>query len=299
MAQSGAQSVYRVMPLTPGLYVVATPIGSARDITLRALDILASVDVIAAEDTRMTRKLMEMHGVALNGRPVLPYHDHNGAAQRPRLMAFIAEGKSVAFASDAGTPLVADPGFDLVRAAISEGFTVTSAPGPSAVLAGLTLSGLPTDRFLFAGFPPNAKSARLTFLKEFQSVESTLVFFESPKRVATTLAAMIEVFGADRPAALCRELTKKFEQARRGTLQEVADSVAETAPKGEIVLVLGRPIHVAPTLDSLTTHLQALLSSHSVKEAARILADETGVPKRDIYQLALSLRDAGGGQDAE
>lgn len=299
MSQSGTQSVYRVMPLMPGLYIVATPIGSARDITLRALDILASVDVIAAEDTRMTRKLMEMHGVALNGRPILPYHDHNGSAQRPKLLALMAKGRSVAFASDAGTPLVADPGFDLVRAAIAEGFSVTSAPGPSAVLAGLTLSGLPTDRFLFAGFPPNAKSARLNFLKEFQSVESTLVFFESPKRVAPTLAAMIEVFGADRPAALCRELTKKFEQARRGTLKEVADSVVETAPKGEIVLVLGRPIHIAPTQDSLTSDLISLLSSHSVKEAARILADETGVPKRDLYQLALTLRDTANEQERE
>jgi len=230
-------------PLASGLYLVATPIGSARDITLRAIDILGTADVIAAEDTRNTRKLMDIHGIKLRDRPLIPYHDHNGAGQRPRILALIEQGKSVAYVSDAGTPLVADPGFALARAVIEEGAPVTSAPGASAVLAALSIAGLPTDKFMFAGFPPTKAGARAQFFKDLAQVPATLVFYESPKRLDKTLAAMIESFGADRPAAICRELTKKFEQALRGSLGEVAAQREADMPlKGELVIVLGPPV---------------------------------------------------------
>ncbi|MDX1786393.1 MAG: 16S rRNA (cytidine(1402)-2'-O)-methyltransferase, partial [Roseovarius sp.] len=193
--------------LEPGLYLVATPIGTARDITLRTLDILASADVIAAEDTRSLRKLMDIHGIALGERPLLAYHDHNGARMRPRLMEALQAGKSVVYASEAGTPMVADPGFDLARAAIAEGLPLISAPGPSAVITALTLSGLPTDRFLFAGFLPNTSSQRKTALAALADVPATLVFYESPKRVAAMLRDAAAVLGGTRRAALARELT--------------------------------------------------------------------------------------------
>ena len=181
---------HEVKPLAAGLYFVATPIGTARDITLRALDILASADVIAAEDTRSMKRLLEIHGVPLGTRPVIAYHDHNGDKVRPRLMAYLAEGKSVAYASEAGTPLIADPGYDLGKIAREEGVLVTAAPGPSAVIDAMTIAGLPTDRFMFAGFLPNAKNARRNALAELGDIPATLVFYESPKRVE----AMLPIF---------------------------------------------------------------------------------------------------------
>jgi 16S rRNA (cytidine1402-2'-O)-methyltransferase len=205
--------------LTPGVYLLATPIGTARDITLRALDILASADVLVAEDTRSLRKLMDIHGVPLGDRPVLSYHDHNGTQMRPRLLGLLADGKSLAYASEAGTPMVADPGFDLVRAAREAGHEVVSAPGPSAVVTALTLAGLPTDRFMFAGFLPNAKGARRKALEELREIPATLAFYESPKRVAAMLKEAADVLGPDREAAVCRELTKKFEEVLRGPLE--------------------------------------------------------------------------------
>jgi len=181
---------FEIKPLSAGLYFVATPIGTARDITLRALDILASADVIAAEDTRTTKRLMDIHGIALNGRPMIPYHDHNGAKARPGLLKLLTAGKSVAYASEAGSPLVADPGYALAKIASEEGHMVTCAPGPSAPLVALTLSGLPSDRFLFAGFAPNAKAARRKWLGGLADVQATLLIFESPKRVHQMLADM-------------------------------------------------------------------------------------------------------------
>ena len=198
-------------PLGPGLHLVSTPIGAARDITLRALDILAAADVLAAEDTRTLRHLMEIHGIALNGRPLVPCHDHNEASATPRLLRAIAEGKSVAYASEAGTPLVSDPGFQLARAAIAEGLPVLAAPGPSAVLCALTVAGLPSDRFLFAGFPPAQRSARQRFFQELKDTQATLIFYESPKRVYQMLDDLAQVMGGLRYAAVCRELTKRFE----------------------------------------------------------------------------------------
>jgi 16S rRNA (cytidine1402-2'-O)-methyltransferase len=291
MTQDQTDAVFRKTPLAPGLYFVATPIGSARDITLRALDILASADVIAAEDTRMTRKLMELHAVPLAGRPLVPYHDHNGAAQRPRLLALIAEGKSVAYASDAGTPLVADPGFVLGRAAIEAGAMVTTAPGPSSVLAALTLSGLPTDRFHFAGFIPNARNARKKFLNEIAQIPATVIVFETAKRAVAALEDMAEVLGPDRQVALCREMTKKFETTLRGSVAELLELCSASAPRGEIVIVIDRASKVEATPEMLVAALEEAMQTHSVKESATIIAEKFGSPRRTVYQIALSLKD--------
>ncbi|MEY8829191.1 16S rRNA (cytidine(1402)-2'-O)-methyltransferase [Sedimentitalea sp. XS_ASV28] len=275
--------------LPPGLYFVATPIGTARDITLRALDVLASADVIAAEDTRSLRHLMEIHAVPLDGRRVLAYHDHSGEDARRKLLDALADGRSVAYASEAGMPLISDPGYDLSRAAHEAGHLVTVAPGASAVLTALTLAGLPTDAFFFAGFLPNASGARRARLEELRSVPGTLVFYESPKRVAASLADMAETLGAERPAAICRELTKRFEEVRRGGLQELADSVANDRIKGEIVLVIDRARSEAVNDSDLEGDLRAALKEHSVKDAADLVSQSHGVPRRRVYQLALTL----------
>jgi len=275
-------------PLAPGLYFVATPIGSARDITLRALDILASADVIAAEDTRTARHLMEIHAVPVGDRQIIAYHDHNGPAARPRLLRALAEGKSVAYVSEAGTPLVADPGFALAREVIAAGHPVTSAPGPSAVVAALTIAGLPTDRFMFVGFPPNTKSARQEFFREFTTIPATLVAYESPKRLHASLADLCEVYGRDRQAAVCRELTKKFEEVLRGTLGEIADGLQGRTVKGEIVLLIDRNRQAA-NADTARDALKAALATMSVKDAANAVAQALGLPKRTVYQMALDL----------
>ncbi|SEM61515.1 16S rRNA (cytidine1402-2'-O)-methyltransferase [Roseovarius tolerans] len=275
--------------LAAGLYLIATPIGAARDITLRALDLLAAADVLVAEDTRSLRRLMDIHGLSLGDRPLWPYHDHNGARMRPRIMAALAEGKSVLYASEAGTPMVADPGFDLGRAVVAEGFDLVSAPGPSAVITALTLSGLPTDRFLFAGFLPNTSGKRKTALGELAEVPATLVFYESPKRVAAMLRDAAEVLGAGRPAALCREITKKFEEVRRGTLAELAGGCADTAPKGEIVVVVGRGDSENISEIDLDTVLREALQGGSVRDASDQVAARLRLPRRKVYQRALVL----------
>ncbi|TDL81939.1 16S rRNA (cytidine(1402)-2'-O)-methyltransferase [Palleronia sediminis] len=273
--------------LAPGLYLVATPIGAARDITLRALDILRDADILAAEDTRVLRKLLEIHGIALRGRTILPYHDHNGAAMRPRIEAAVAEGRSVAFASDAGTPLVADPGYALARGVRAAGGLVTTAPGPSAPLAALSLSGLPSDRFLFAGFLPAADGDRRRMLRDLAQVPATLIFFETARRCAESLAAMLDELG-NREAAICRELTKKFEEVRQGRLDVLTEGVREVAPKGEIVIVVDRP-RGGPDSGDVDTALRTAMRDMSVKDAARFVAEALGVPRRDVYQRALEL----------
>ncbi|MEM0949257.1 MAG: 16S rRNA (cytidine(1402)-2'-O)-methyltransferase [Pseudomonadota bacterium] len=274
--------------LTGGLYVVAVPIGAARDITLRALDVLRDADVIVAEDTRITRKLMEIHGIALSGRPVLPYHDHNGAAQRPRILAMLAEGKSVAQVSDAGTPLVADPGFGLARAAVEAGHRVHAVPGPSALLAALVVAGLPTDRFMFAGFLPSGPSARSAMIEELRDVPATLVFFETARRSLESVKCLADTLGGDRHAALCRELTKKFEETRRGTLDDLARSIEVDPPRGEVVLLVDRN-RMAAGPDERDKMLTEALRTMTVKDAARHVSDALNLPKRDVYQAALSL----------
>lgn len=275
--------------LEPALYFLATPIGAARDITLRALDILASADVIAAEDTRSLRKLMEIHGIALDGRPLIAYHDHNGPAQRPRLLTALTEGKSVAYASEAGTPLVADPGYQLGRAVVAAGHKVVSAPGPSAVLAALTVSGLPSDKFLFAGFAPNAKGARRTFMAEFRDVMATLVLYESPKRISKALADAVDIFGGDRQAVVARELTKKFEEISRGTLAELADSFSSRSVKGEIVLLIDRGSVQVVGEDDLHEMLKEARQTMTIKDAVAFVTQASGLPRRQVYQAALKL----------
>ena len=278
-----------VKPLAPGLYFVATPIGTARDITLRALDILASADVIAAEDTRSMKRLLDIHGVPLGDRPVLAYHDHNGDKMRPRLLAYLAEGKSVAYASEAGTPLIADPGFDLGRVARSEGYLVTAAPGPSAVIDALNISGLPTDRFMFAGFLPNAQKARQTALSELSEIPATLVFYESPKRVAQMIADAATVLGGTRQAALCRELTKKFEECLNGTLNELTEALSERTLKGECVVLIDRKGEEDGEDMDVEAALRDALQTMSLRDASEAVSKASGLPKRKIYQLALEI----------
>lgn len=292
---AGSQGVARKVVLPPGLHFVATPIGAARDITLRALDILASATVLAAEDTRTLRHLMELHGVPLGGRPLVAYHDHNGAAMRPRLMTALAEGRSVAYASEAGTPLLADPGYRLARAAIAAGHPVLAAPGPSALLAALGVAGLPTDRFLFAGFPPPTAAARRRFLGELVAMPATLVLYESPKRLHQTLTDLVTCFGEARQAAVCRELTKRFETVVRGTLAEVAAQFAGTSVRGEVVLVVDRAPQVPADGSAVIAALTVALAGASVKDAATMVATDLGLPRREVYQMALRL-SAGGGE---
>ncbi|MEH7829764.1 16S rRNA (cytidine(1402)-2'-O)-methyltransferase [Gemmobacter sp. JM10B15] len=275
--------------LEPGLHLVATPIGAARDITLRALDILASANVLAAEDTRTLRHLMEIHGIALNGRPLVAYHEHNGEQARPRLIAAMTEGKSVAYASEAGTPLVADPGFQLGRATIAAGLPVRTAPGPSAVLAALTVSGLPSDRFLFAGFAPSAQAARLRFLQDLAPQQATVILYESPKRIKDLLVDLAQTFGEHRQMVICRELTKRFEEVLRGTVADLSAELDGREVKGEIVVLLDRAAEAPAEEADIDAALRQALSQHRVKDAASLVAEALGLPKRDVYQRALKL----------
>jgi 16S rRNA (cytidine1402-2'-O)-methyltransferase len=277
-----------IKPLDPGLYLVATPIGNARDITLRALDILASADVIAAEDTRTARKLMELHGIAVGKRPLIPYHDHSGPNGRAGILKLIGEGRSVAYVSEAGTPLVADPGYALAREVGGAGHLVTAAPGASAVLTALSLSALPSDRFLFAGFAPSAKSARRTWLQELVNIPATLVIYESPKRINQLLADLCETADDSRQAAVARELTKKFEEVVRGPLADLRDQLSERTLKGEIVLVLDRGT-AAVSDETMEEALLKAMQTMSVKDAAATVAAAHGLPKRKVYQAALEL----------
>lgn len=275
--------------IAPGLHLIATPIGAARDITLRALDILAAADVLAAEDTRTLRHLMEIHGIPVAGRPMVAYHDHNGAAVRPRLIAALQEGKSVVYASEAGTPLVADPGFQLARAVIAEGLTVLAAPGPSAVLCALTVSGIPSDRFTFLGFLPNKSAARKTVLREVKDWQSSLIIYESPHRVEASLRDMRDCLGGDRQAAVCRELTKKFEEVIRGALAELAESFVGREVKGEVVIVVDRGSASEASPEDLRAALELAMKTLSTKEAATQVAEEYGLSRREAYQMALGL----------
>lgn len=272
-----------------GLHLVATPIGAARDITLRAIDILTGADVLAAEDTRTLRHLMEIHGIPVAGRPMIAYHDHNGAAVRPRLIAALKQGKSVAYASEAGTPLVADPGFQLARSAIEEDLPVLAAPGASAVLCALTVSGIASDRFTFMGFLPSKSAARKTVLREVHEVPSSLIFYESPHRLAASLKEMRDCLGPERRAAVCRELTKKFEEVTRGTLAELAAIFADRVVKGEIVVVVDRGSVAVVSSENLELALTTALQSLSVKAASSLVAEKFGLSKRDAYQMALKL----------
>jgi 16S rRNA (cytidine1402-2'-O)-methyltransferase len=270
----------------PGLYIVATPIGNARDISLRALDVLRHADLVAAEDTRITAKLFARHGIA---RPLTAYHDHNAERVRPTLLARLAAGAVVALVSDAGTPLISDPGFKLVRAAVAAGVAVTALPGASAVLAALVLSGLPTDRFLFAGFLDARAERRRRDLAELARVPTSLVVFEAARRLADTLADMLDRLG-DRDAAVGRELTKRFEEMRRGRLSDLAAHYrAAGPPKGEVVVVVGPPRDDQLEAVSVDALLREALAHQSLRDAADAVAKASGRPRREVYARALAL----------
>ena len=275
-------------PIPPGLHLIATPIGAARDITLHALDLLAGADLLAAEDTRSLRKLMEIHGISVNDRPVLAYHDHNGAAMRPRIMGALNAGKSVVYASEAGTPLVADPGFQLAREVVAQGHALHSAPGPSAVLAALTLAGLPSDRFCFMGFAPAQTSARQHMLTEAAAIPATLIFYESPKRIHRFLNELCDIMGKDRQAALCREMTKKHQEVLRMTLGDMVSELAGRSLKGEIALVIDRGAAVTASEDDLDAALTKALGQMTLKEAVARATAELGLQRRVVYQAALA-----------
>ena len=283
---------YKSIKLSPGLYFVSTPIGSARDITLRALDILANADVLAAEDTRTLKKLIEIHGIQLKNRSLISYHDHNGSKARPKLLAYLENGKSVAYASEAGTPLIADPGFSLLNEVLSMENDVTSAPGPCALVAALTVAGLPTDRLYFEGFLPNNKSQRELKFRGLKSYLGTLIFYESAKRLNDTLVIAKEVFGGDRQGVVCRELTKKFEDIQRGKLKELSEIYFDKNIKGEVVLLVAGAGNTDNDLSEIEQHLRDALKSMSVKDSAEAVAIAFNVPRRDIYQLALQIKSS-------
>jgi 16S rRNA (cytidine1402-2'-O)-methyltransferase len=280
-------------PLAPGLYVVATPIGNLRDVTFRALNVLAAADAVLAEDTRVTKTLLAHYGITT---PLVAYHEHSSEAVRERMVERVRAGQALAIVSDAGTPLVSDPGYKLVGAAIEAGLPVTPIPGPSAPMTALVVSGLPTDRFFFEGFLPPKSAARRARLEALAAIPGTLMLFEAPHRLPEMLADAAAVLGP-RPAAVARELTKLFETVRRGTLQDLAETFgAEGPPKGEIVVLIGEAsdeVRREAAEEGLDDRLRAALAGHSIKDAAALVAAETGLPKRDVYARALAVAKDG------
>ncbi|MGE5546582.1 MAG: 16S rRNA (cytidine(1402)-2'-O)-methyltransferase [Solirubrobacterales bacterium] len=272
----------------PGLYLVATPIGNMGDITLRAIEVLGAADLVACEDTRVTAKLMARLGL---DRPLTPYHEHNADKARPALLARLREGQVVALVSDAGTPLVSDPGYRLVNACVAEGLAVTAIPGASASLTALQLSALPSDRWLFGGFLPSKATQRRQALRELEAVPATLILYESPNRLAESLADMAAVLGP-RDAAVARELTKLHEEVVRGPLPALAERYAQSGPpKGEVVVVVAPPgVAAEASPDDVDSRLRtAVAEGASIKDAAALVAAETGHPRRDVYARALRL----------
>ncbi len=270
------------------LYVVATPIGNLEDVTLRALKVLREVDLIAAEDTRQARKLLQHYGIR---KPVTSYHEHNEEARTRQLLSALRAGRSVALVSDAGTPVLSDPGYHLVRACAEAGLRVVPVPGPSAVTAALAVCGLPTDRFLFLGFPPRRPAARRQFLEEVRDQRATLVLFEAPQRLVACLQDVREVLG-DRRVAVCRELTKLHEEVHRGTVSEVLRALGPAGVRGEVTVVVeGAPLP-APGVDRVEAALrERLAQGMGVREAAQAVAATLGVPRRQAYRLALLLQE--------
>ncbi|RWC86349.1 MAG: 16S rRNA (cytidine(1402)-2'-O)-methyltransferase [Mesorhizobium sp.] len=276
-------------PLDPALYLVATPIGNLADITLRALETLAAADIVACEDTRVSRVLLDRYGIR---RRTTAYHEHNAGEAGPKLIAALAAGQSVALISDAGTPLVSDPGYRLVGEALDQGIRVVPIPGPSAPLAALTASGLPSDAFLFAGFLPVKVGQRLSRLEALRAVPATLIFFESPRRLAESLGAMVQALGGDRKAAIGRELTKTFEEIRTGTLRELADHYAAAdTPKGEIVVCIGPAEAKADEPEDIDRLLLSLAAEMPASKAAAEAAKMTGGQKQALYRRLLELRE--------
>jgi len=280
-----------VARLAPGLHIVATPIGNLGDVTLRALAALAGADLIACEDTRVTRKLLDRYAIAT---PLTPYHDHNAAQARPALLRRLADGAAIALVSDAGTPLISDPGFKLVRAAHEAGHAVTTLPGASSLLAALAVAGLPTDQFLFAGFLPPKATARRSRIAELSRIPATLVLFETGPRLTATLADLAAGLGP-REATVCRELTKLHEEIRRGDLETLSQNCAASELRGEIVVVIGPPpASVEVSLSDADTLLRQALARVSLKDAVGEVAEVTGLPRRELYQRALVLAKESG-----
>lgn len=278
-----------IINLDPGLYFVATPIGAARDITLRAMDVLRDADVLVAEDTRSLRKLMDIHSIPLRGRKIISYNDHNGSSKRPLILSEIALGKSVSYSSEAGSPLVADPGYQLGREVTNSGYRVVTVPGACAVIAALTVSGLPTNQFFYAGFLPSSKSARQKFLKLVENIPGTLVFYESPKRLNKALIDMLFILGPERPVVIARELTKKFEETIRSTLGEINEKIEGRSIKGEIVILLGKKPETVFNLDDLYKVLLVELRKNSLKDSVLKVAMRTGVARSLVYKTALEI----------
>ena len=282
-----------VAKAAPGLYLVATPIGNLGDITLRALELLAGADVIACEDTRVTRKLTERYGIAT---PLTPYHEHNAAEARPKLLSRLANEQAVALVSDAGTPLISDPGYKLVRAACEAGHAVTALPGASAVLAALSIGGQPTDRFFFEGFLPAKKAARQKRVAALANIPATLVLFESGSRLAAMLADLAAAFGP-RTVAICREMTKLHEEVKRGDLEALAREYASGAEmRGEFAIVVAPPANAEEKADEVDALLRKALMRVSVKDAVGEVAFATGRPRREVYQRALVLAKEAGNE---
>lgn len=270
----------------PGLYVVATPIGNLRDMTFRAVDTLAAADVIACEDTRVTAKLLSTYDITT---ATVPYHEHNAAKMRPVLLQRLQRGETVALVSDAGTPLISDPGYKFVRDAVEANIPIVSIPGASAPITAMAAAGLPTDRFLFVGFLPSKTTQRRAALQPLATIETTLIFFESPRRLAASLHDMQEVLGP-RTAAVARELTKRYEEFRRGTLGDLISHYATAdTPKGEIVVVVSPPEDSKNTEQDVDALLRQALTSMSVRDAAATVATATGRPRRSVYARALAL----------
>lgn len=278
-----------------GLHLLATPIGNLGDISLRALETLAGVDLIACEDTRVTQRLLERYGIRV---PLTPYHEHNAVAARPKLMAKLAQGGSVALVSDAGTPLISDPGYKLAREVRDAGFAVTTLPGASSVLAALTLSGLPTDRFFYDGFLPSKQGARKTRIEELSRIDASLILFESGSRIAESLVDLAAGLGP-REAALCRELTKLHEEVLRSPLDELAARGASIETRGEFVVVIAPPSTTAMSASDVDTLLREALRDHSLKDAVALATEASGRPKREIYARALELGKTGKGEGDE
>ena len=283
-AQNSVYSPF--MTLEPGLYVAATPIGNLKDITYRVVEALNAAELILCEDTRQTGKLCAAYGIKT---PLKPYHDHNGAAVRPGIIEKLKDGATLCLVSDAGTPLISDPGYRLVREARDAGISVYPLPGASAAIAALSAAGAPSDKFLFAGFPPAKEAARKSFLHNLASLDATLVFYESASRLSTTLAAMNEAFG-DRRVAVARELTKLHEEIIEGDFDELSERYTKAAPKGEIVIIVHPPADVPASEEDLEDFLKTALAEMSVKDAAAAAAETLGVPKNRAYQTALGLK---------
>ena len=283
---------YKLPDIRSGLYIVATPIGTVSDISLRALDLISNGNVLVAEDKRNLLKLMKIHGIKLEERVLMSYHDHNGQEQRPKIINFLKKSKSVIFVTDAGTPLIADPGFKLVSEAITNGFYISAAPGASAVLTALTVSGLPTDKFFFGGFIPNKKEERKAFFEKYLKLPATLVFYESAARICKTLDDLSLLCDPERGIVVCRELTKKFENVQRGTLKNILEYFATSGKiKGEIVLLLSPWQPQVFQNEQVNDILIDVMSYMSIKDSVSFVSKHLNISKKIVYTKALSIKN--------